>query len=150
MHFIQINLYNKFYIHQNARRSYDNYKTASCDVLEAALTNDGKVFFFVSECHTDWLSTLWRQKDSAEHHALELLCFSIFRHFLQKMIQTLNISHDKWVCLTTAWRFLRLREEERPSIWRVAANTLKKQLGTDDKGWSSSLRVGRGANNSSQ
>jgi hypothetical protein len=33
--------------------------------------------------------------------------------------------------------------------WRVAANTLNKQSRTADKGWSSSLGVGRGANNSS-
>jgi hypothetical protein len=33
-------------------------------------------------------------------------------------------------------------------IWRVAANILNKQSGTADKGWPSSLGVGRGANNS--
>jgi hypothetical protein len=56
---------------------------------------------------------------------------------------------DQWVPVTTAWRVLRLRMEERPPIWRVAANILNKQLQTADKGWSSSLEVGRGANNSS-
>jgi hypothetical protein len=39
--------------------------------------------------------------------------------------------------------------EERPPIWRVAANILNKQSRTADKGWSSSLGVGRGANNAS-
>jgi hypothetical protein len=34
-------------------------------------------------------------------------------------------------------------------LWRVAANTLNKQSQTADKGWSSSLGVGQGANNSS-
>jgi hypothetical protein len=34
-------------------------------------------------------------------------------------------------------------------LWRVAANTLNKQSQTADKGWSSSLGVGRGANKSS-
>jgi hypothetical protein len=34
-------------------------------------------------------------------------------------------------------------------IWRVAANILNKQLRTADKGWSSSLGVQRGADNSS-
>ena len=29
---------------------------------------------------------------------------------------------DKWVPVTTSWRVLRLRMEERPPIWRVAAN----------------------------
>jgi len=57
--------------------------------------------------------------------------------------------HDKWVPVTTALRVLRLQKEERPPIWRVAANILNEQLGTADKGWSSSLGVGRGANNSS-
>jgi hypothetical protein len=32
-------------------------------------------------------------------------------------------------------------------IWRVAANILNKQSRTADRGWSSSLGVGRGANN---
>jgi hypothetical protein len=33
-------------------------------------------------------------------------------------------------------------------IWNVAVNILNKQSRTADKGWSSSLGVGRGANNS--
>ena len=51
--------------------------------------------------------------------------------------------------VTTAWRVLRFRIEERPPIWRVAANKLNKQSWTADKGWSSSLGVVRGANNPS-
>ena len=35
------------------------------------------------------------------------------------------------------------------SIWRVAANKSNKQSRTDDEGWSSSLGVGRNANNTS-
>jgi hypothetical protein len=34
-------------------------------------------------------------------------------------------------------------------IWRVAANILNKQSRAVDEGWSSSLGIGRGANNSS-
>jgi hypothetical protein len=34
-------------------------------------------------------------------------------------------------------------------LWRLAANILNKQPRTNDKGWSSSLRVGRGPNNPS-
>ena len=56
---------------------------------------------------------------------------------------------DKWVPVTTAWRVLRLRMEERPPIWRVAANKLNKQSRTANEGWSSSLGVGRDANNTS-
>jgi len=51
--------------------------------------------------------------------------------------------------LTTACRVLKLRLEERPPIWRVAASILNKQSRTADKGWSSNLGVGRGSNNSS-
>jgi hypothetical protein len=34
-------------------------------------------------------------------------------------------------------------------IWRVAANILNEQSWTADKGWSSNLAVGHGANDSS-
>jgi len=39
--------------------------------------------------------------------------------------------------------------DEWSPIWRVDANILNKQSRTADKGWSSSLGLGRGANNSS-
>ena len=61
----------------------------------------------------------------------------------------INKYRDKWVPVTTAWRVLRLRMEERPPIWRVAANILNKQSRTEDKRWYSSLGFGRDANNSS-
>ena len=51
--------------------------------------------------------------------------------------------------ITTAWRVLRLQIEERPPIRRLAANKLNKQSRTAVEGWSSSLGVGRGANNPS-
>ena len=54
---------------------------------------------------------------------------------------------DKWVPVTTAWRVLRLWMEGRPPIWKVAANKLNKQSRTADEEWSSSLGIGRGANN---
>ena len=54
-----------------------------------------------------------------------------------------------WIPITTAWRVLRLRMEEWPPIWRVAANKLNQQSRTADRGWSCSLGVGRRANNSS-
>jgi hypothetical protein len=48
--------------------------------------------------------------------------------------------------ITTAWRVLTLRLEERPPIWSVAANILNKQSRTSDKGWASRFGVVRGAN----
>jgi hypothetical protein len=47
------------------------------------------------------------------------------------------------------WRVLKLWMEERPPVWRVAGNILNKQSRTADRGCSSSLGFGRGANNSS-
>jgi hypothetical protein len=62
---------------------------------------------------------------------------------------TILLTHVLWVPVTTAWRVLRFRMKERSPIWKAAANTLNKQSRTADDGWSSSLGVGRGANNSS-
>ena len=55
----------------------------------------------------------------------------------------------KWVPVTMAWRVLRSQMEEWPPIRSVAANILNKQSRTADEGWSSSLGIGRGANNAS-
>jgi len=49
--------------------------------------------------------------------------------------------------VTMAWSNLRLRIEERPPIWKVAANILNKQSRTADKGWFSTLGVERGVDN---
>jgi hypothetical protein len=50
--------------------------------------------------------------------------------------------------VTIALHVLRLRMEEGPPAGGgVAANILNKQPQTNSKGWSSSLGVGRGANN---
>jgi hypothetical protein len=40
-------------------------------------------------------------------------------------------------------------EGDALQVWKVAANILNKKSRTADKGWSSSLCVGRGTNNSS-
>jgi hypothetical protein len=53
------------------------------------------------------------------------------------------MARDMWGPVTTAWRILRLRIEEQPPVWKVAANVLNKQSRTADKKWSSSLGVGR-------
>ena len=50
---------------------------------------------------------------------------------------------DKCVPVTTSWRVLGSRKEERLPIWRVAASILNKQLQTANKSWFSSLGVGR-------
>jgi hypothetical protein len=42
-----------------------------------------------------------------------------------------------------------LQVEERPPIWRAAADIFNKKSRTDNKGWSSRLGFGRDANNSS-
>jgi hypothetical protein len=70
----------------------------------------------------------------------------IIWEFTKFILETIHVISE--VPVTTAWRVVMLRMEERPPIWRVAANMLNKQSRTADKGWSSSLGVGRGANNS--
>jgi len=84
-------------------------------------------------CRTSHVRTLVLKFDKI----YEFLKQEIFRNFLQKRTQTLNIFHDKWDSVTTAWRVLRLRMEERPPIWKVAATVLNKQFRTAVKGWSS-------------
>ena len=47
-----------------------------------------------------------------------------------KIVMTNNIKEeirDKWVPVTTSWRVLTLRMEERLPIWRVAANILSSR-----------------------
>ena len=46
----------------------------------------------------------------------------------------MQYSQDKWVPVTTAWHVLRLQMEDRPPIWKVAANILHTQSQTDKKG----------------
>ena len=63
---------------------------------------------------------------------------------------TLCEVYSSWlrsVPVTTAWRVLRFRTEERHPIRRVAANKLNKKSRTADEGWSSSLGFGRGSDN---
>ena len=58
-------------------------------------------------------------------------------------------THDKRVPVTMTWPVVRLWMEEWPRIWGVAVDILNNELWTADKGWSSSLGFGQGANNSS-
>jgi hypothetical protein len=50
------------------------------------------------------------------------------------------------VPVPTAWRVLGLRMEERPPDMEVSCEYIKESW-TDNKGWPSSLGVGRGVNN---
>jgi hypothetical protein len=60
------------------------------------------------------------------------------------------ITHVKWVSCHHGMARPQVADEgDVLQIWRVAANILNKQSRTADKGGSSSLGVGRGANNSS-
>jgi hypothetical protein len=69
--------------------------------------------------------------------------------FTDKFTKLLNKYCNKWAPLTTVWDVFGLQAEGRPPIWKVTANVLKKLSGTEDKGWSSSFRVGRGVKHSS-
>ena len=77
--------------------------------------------------------------------ARNIVLYSILVFILIMMI--MMMIRAKRVPVTTACHVLRLRMEERPPIWKVAANILNKQSRTADKGWFSSLGVGQVANN---
>ena len=67
---------------------------------------------------------------------LVILGCSFSCHILLLLLLLL-LFREKCVSVTTAWRVLRLRIEERPPIRRVAANILNRQSRTAKKGWSS-------------
>jgi hypothetical protein len=74
-----------------------------------------------------------------------------FKYNILRKVYCINcysVFCGKWIPVTTAWRVLGLRMEERPPMW-VGANILNKQSRTANKVWSSSLGVGRSSNNSS-
>jgi hypothetical protein len=52
------------------------------------------------------------------------------------------------VLVLTAWCILGLQTGDNFQLLRLAENMLNKQLHKANKGWSSSLGVGKGANNS--
>ena len=43
------------------------------------------------------------------------------------LISGMAFDLDEWVPVTSTWRVLRLRMEERPPIWRIPVNILNKQ-----------------------
>jgi len=74
------------------------------------------------------LSHEFRKAIAARHAnlCLEKVCIFFFHH--KHKVCDFDVSIlPKWVPVTTAWRVLRLRMEEWPPIWRVAANILNKQ-----------------------
>jgi hypothetical protein len=61
-----------------------------------------------------------------------------------------TLTHVKWVHCHHGMARPRVADRrDGLQIWKVAANILNKQSRTADSGWSSSLGVGRGANNPS-
>ena len=103
-------------------------------------------YIFGHESFTQWCGNWsyqipwWMNEWVTAHIYLNISAFS-------NLFSLCIYCHDKWVPVTTAWR-VRLRMEEGPPIWRVAVNILNKQSRTADKGWSYSLGVGLGSNNS--
>ena len=102
-------------------------------------------------CLMGGLHTLWRwcQEQTIQHQdscnsLIEVTSTVLFVYDLYAFVYACL-----WVPVTTAWRVLRLRMEDRTPIQRVAVSKSNKQSRTADKGWSSSWGVERGANNSS-
>jgi hypothetical protein len=74
---------------------------------------------------------------------LEVLYFKVIYYLIIKKF------HVSWVPCHYGMARPQVADGDVLQIWRVAANILNKQSRTADKGWSSSLGVGCGANNSS-
>ena len=63
----------------------------------------------------------------------DMLMFNL--HLVHTIVPgLLNGFRDSWVLADKIWCVLRLWMEERPTIWRAAANTLNKQSRTAYKG----------------
>jgi hypothetical protein len=82
-----------------------------------------------------------------ESHTFQTSPFGLMKLILELMVSSINTA----VCTET---MLGGSLSSRHGVtsgygWRLAANILNKQPRTNDKGWSSSLGVGRGANNPS-
>jgi hypothetical protein len=132
---------------------YDNLSAAGdIEDFSCALQQVMTKFVAVSSCETRYISLAVKRgetrfmsvvPDGVNRSKLVILRSIFF------CLKCENIFSVLWVPVTTAWRVIRFRMEERPPIRREAANTLNKQSRTADEGWSSSLGVGRGANNSS-
>jgi hypothetical protein len=89
---------------------------------------------------------LWRYNMPINHFNPKAQNYSLDEHCEYTGVVHLSYTQSlkclcfrMWVPVTTAWRVLRLRMEERPPVWRVAVNKLNKQPRTADEGWSSSL-----------
>jgi hypothetical protein len=66
------------------------------------------------------------------------------------LLLLLLLFHVRWVPCHHGMARPRVEDGGTASkLWRLAANILKKQPRTNNKGWSSSFGVGRGANNPS-
>ena len=63
-------------------------------------------------------------------HFSEMVLDNLYVETTEEPVKKINTKAKKgpclWVPVTAAWGVLRLRMEERPPIWRVAANKLKK------------------------
>jgi hypothetical protein len=106
--------------------------------------------WYSSCCYSKWLTEI-TQNFAQPSASWRQFCFISDTFALLSRVSAviLNFVRDKRVPVTTAWCVLRLRMEERPPVWRVAANILNKQSRTADKGWSYSLGVEWGSNNPS-
>jgi hypothetical protein len=110
----------------------------------------------ITEFTVEWLVILVRfwESPASKHGREQIPLLRPFLAFLSLSKQILALYIELAILhlslVTTTWRVLRLWMEGKLQIWNVAVNVLNKQSWTADKMWSSSLEVGRGANNSSR
>jgi len=106
--------------------------------------------FFMHFSYTEEVNQLWSTRLFCYQCCLALMFIGgLFQTAMVIMTRINWEIRDKWVPVTTASGFLRLRIEERSPIWREATNIFNKQLQTADRWSSSNLGVGRSVDNSS-
>jgi hypothetical protein len=91
-------------------------------------------------------------RDTLRIESLMFQCLNLLKavfSFPHLSIVSVNNSHVRWLAYHLGSARPKVADKGYSlQIWRVAANILNKRLRTADKVWSSSLGVGRGANNS--
>jgi hypothetical protein len=109
-----------------------NHWTAICICQRHLYCLPTYLLLYSIEQSPSWEANLFSASQEIRH----ILWNQKVHYRSQKCPPPVPILSQLGISVITAWRVLRLRMEERPLIWRVAANIFNKQSRTADKEWS--------------